>query len=310
MFKRKNAGRLYSKWSGGNMVLYPGDCHGNEWFADSVNGSATASGRSWEDAISTVAAAVALASAGDTVYIRGSFSEAVEVSVAGLRIIGSGTRPKEAQWTADADAICLTISAAYCEVANIYFRPPAYTAGTPAAIQVGGADYAYIHDCRFQGKTASHQAIYSPVCDSDNVEISDCEFYYLNTATYGAAILGVETGGAFYSGWRILRNTFSGCVTAVNIAGRGCRVEGNMFMEYGTPAAGGEAAAVCTLALDLSGAQSGGNCVTGNTMMGDYSTAGLYKPGTNGDCWIGNFAADTAETEVGDNGITIAVPAA
>lgn len=306
----KSGKQFYSRWLGGSLIMYPGASgYGNEWFADSVNGKTGATGQSWETALNTITAAVAKASAGDTIYCRGSFTEAVTVEVAGLRIIGCGTGPKEAQWTADADAVALTISANYVEIANVYFKVPAYSAGTPAAIQIGGANYAKIHHCRFQGQTASHQAIYSPVCDSDNVEISDCDFMYLNTSTYGAAILGVEAGGLSYSGWKILRNTFNSCVTAVNINGRACRVEGNTFMEYGVNAAG-SVAAVCTKALDLSGTSSGANVVCGNIMQGDYdSDSGLYTAGASGDCWMGNFADDVAETEVDATGLTVAVPA-
>ena len=49
------------------------------------------------------------------------------------------------------------------------------------------------------------------------------------------------------------------------------------------------------------------NVVWGNTFPGDYSIAGGYRPGA-ADAWLGNWADDTAEAEVGDNGITIARP--
>lgn len=307
---RKSLGRFFAKWLGGNLVFYPGSSgYGNEWFCDSVNGASTNTGKSWEQALDTIAAAVALASAGDTINMRGSFSEAVVSAVIGLRFIGCGSVTKEAQWTADADEICLTLSAAYQEVNGIYFRPPAYTAGSPAAITLSGADWAFIHHCRFQGKTASHQAIHSPVADSDNVEISDCQFYYMNTATYGCGILGVAAAGAGYNGWRILRNVFSGCVSGVVVPARVFVVEGNSFPQYGI-AANGNVGAVCTAPLNLSGTDTGGNIVRENTMDGDYSNTGGYTAGTAGDCWTGNYATDVAEAEVGDNGITLAAPAA
>jgi hypothetical protein len=119
----------------------------------------------------------------------------------------------------------------------------------------------------------------------------------------------VEAGGLSYSGWRILRNSFFSCVTAVNVNGRVCRVEGNVFMQYGITAAGA-LDAVCTKPLDLSGTSSGGNCVIGNVMQGDYSNTGGYSAGASGDCWMGNFADDVSETEVDTTGLTIAVPAA
>lgn len=277
-------------------------------YVDSVNGADGNDGHKPTRALATITRAVALAEAGDTILMKGSFSEAVTVSKAGLRLIGVGTMPKECQWTSGEDTVSLTIGANYVEVSNIYFKPPAYSAGTPAAIQIGGANHAFIHDCRFQGQTASHNAIYSPVCNSDNVRIWDCEFQYMNTATSGAAILGVEAGGLSYSAWDIRRCTFASCVTAVNICGRVCRVEGNTFMEYGVNAAG-SVAAVCTKALDLSGTSSGGNVVFGNVFAGDYDADTLYTAGASGDCWVGNWAADTAEAEVGDNAITVDEPA-
>jgi len=49
------------------------------------------------------------------------------------------------------------------------------------------------------------------------------------------------------------------------------------------------------------------NVVWGNVFPGDYSIAGGYRGGA-ADVWIGNFADDVAEAEVGDNGLTLAVP--
>ena len=283
--------------------------YGDEYYADSVNGSDNNNGKSWTQSMATIAAAVALASAGDTIYIRGSFSEVVVVSLAGLKIIGCGTSPKETQWASDADTIALTISAKYVEVSNIYFRVPAYSAGTPAAIQIGSADYTVIHNCKFQGRAASYQAIYSPVANSDNVKISDCKFYYLNTASHGVAIYGIAAAGAGYNGWEISRNMFSSCVSCVVIPARVFLVEGNSFAQYGLTSAGAMAA-VCTAPLNLSGTDTGGNIVRGNVMAGNYSNTGGYTAGTTGDCWTGNFSNDAAETEVDTSGITITVPAA
>lgn len=257
----------------------------------------------------TIAAAVAAASAGDAIAILGSFDESVTCSLAGITFFNPTNIPKRAIWDyTTVDGTCLNMSANYITVDGIYFKPPAYSAVIPAAIKLSGANHGVIQNCRFQGKTASHNAIYSAVADSDNVKILNNQFHYMNTATSGAAILGLEAGGLSYSAWEIINNFFHSCVTAVNINGRVCEVRDNTFMEYGISAAGA-VAAVCTLALDLSGTSSGGNNVTGNTMMGDYAQAGLYKPGASGDCWLGNFADDTSEAEVGtDTGITILAP--
>lgn len=270
------------------LTLGSGALRGNRWFVDSTNGSDSDSGKSWTSAKATIAAAVAVASAYDEILIRGSFTEAVTVTLEGLKLIGVGPSTYGARWGAANDAVCLTINATNVEVRNIRFTPPAYAAdrGT-CAIKLSAANYARISHCRFQGKTGSQAAIYSPVCNSDNVEISDCEFQYLNTATYGAGIKGVEAGGLSYSAWRILRNTFASCVTAIDINCRVARIEGNVLNEYGISAAGA-VGAVMTMGIDLSGTSSGANAVVGNQLGGTYS-ATLYKVGASGDQWAGNL---------------------
>lgn len=276
--------------------------HGGKiWYADS-NGPGY-DGTSWAKAFKTIAAAVAQASNGDVVAIRGSFSETVTMSVAGVTILGVGTGPKQAQWTSAVDTASCTIAANYCSVQNVYFAPPAYSASTaygPSAIYLNGANWAYIVGNRFQGKTASYNAIYSPSANSDNVHILGNEFYYMNTATYGCGILGVETGGLSYSAWQIKDNVFSSCVTAININGRACLLTGNSVAEYGVAAAG-TVGAVLALGIDLSGTSSGANIVWNNQLGGTYS-ATLYKVGASGDQWAGNLNVLTG-------GVTAANPA-
>ena len=90
-----------------------------------------------------------------------------------------------------------------------------------------------------------------------------------------------------------------GAIRSFNVS----RFQGNTFHE-------GEIIA-CTIKLDLRGGSRGNNIVTGNVFGGDYSETGGYfaHAGDPGN-WIGNIAQDTAEAEVGDNGFTIAPPAA
>ena len=273
--------------------------NGNVWYADSTV-TASGNGKCWANAFKTIAEAYAAASAGDTIMLRGSFTEAVTCTKVGLRFIGAGTGPKQAQWGGAADAKCLTINALYVEVANIYFKPPAYSAGTPAAIALSSAGWAYIHHCRFQGQTGSHQAIYSAVCDSDNVHITDCEFWYMNTATSGIAILGVEAGGLNYSGWVIERCKFHSCLKCIDVSMRASTIKDCEFVEYGVNPAGA-VAQLMALGIDLSGTNSGANSVTQNQLGGTYD-ATLYKVGASGDQWAGNY-------NVLSGGLTAANPA-
>ena len=274
---------------------------GAVWYADSAKSGL--GGGSWGDAFATVAAAVAAASAGDTIMIKGSFIEAVTIAVAktGLKIIGAGTGPNQARWTAATDAVALTINAENVWIENIRFSPPAYAANrATSAITLGGANWTVIRKCRFQGKTGSQAAIYSPVCDSDNVTIEECDFYYMNTATYGAGIVGVETGGLSYSGWKIKNCNFSSCAIGININGRCCVITGCNIAEGGVNPAGA-LATLLALGIDLSGTSSGGNIVTRNMLGGTYSST-LYKVGASADEWAGNFNVITG-------GVTAANPA-
>lgn len=262
--------------------------NGLYWFVDGTNGNDGNNGHSIKTACKTIAGAVNQAGVNDIVLVLpGTYTEAVVIAKAGVRVIGLGTAKKSVIWTSLTDTISCSITAINVEIAGFYFRVPTYTAGVPTSIQLGNAGQAYIHHNKFQGQTGSWNAIYSPVCNSDNVRIENNDFEYLNTATYGAAILGVEAGGLSYSNWSIKGNKFHSCVTAVNINGRVCLVEGNHFAINGINAAGA-GAAVCTLALDLSGTSSYGNLVHGNYLGGTYS-ATLYKVGAGGDDWAGNY---------------------
>lgn len=279
------------------------------WFVDSTNGADTYDGRTWNSAVKTIAKAVAKASAGDVIYIKGSFSEEVTVgsTLTGLSIIGLGTGPQEAQWTGDADETCLTINATCVLVEGIKFRPPAYSSGTPAAISIGtGASYSKIRNCRFQGKTGSRYAIYAPATGADNVEISDCEFIYMNNVTTvsGSAIVGLSAAVA-YSAWQILRNQFNSCVVCIDLPGRCCHVVGNTLLLAGNKA-DATLGTVMTTGIHLDGNASGCNVVTLNQLGGTYG-ASLYKVGNGtgaADQWAGNYNVGMTTT-----GTTVANPA-
>jgi hypothetical protein len=279
---------------------------GTAYFVDSTNGVNAHDGLSWATAKLTIANAVATCAAGDTIFIKGTgFSEAVTCSKAGVRFIGVGTGPAQATWTAPtvADSFCLKLTANYCLVENIKIKPVIYvTSGVPSGIYLSGANYTFIKNNRFQGQVGSYVAIYSPVCDSDNVQILNNEFLYMNTATYGAAIQGVEAGGLSYSGWHIENNYFNSCTIDIDICGRACVLRGNVHPIGGITAAGAVNAAVTGLAIDLSGTSSGGNTVTGCSLAGAY-TSTLYKGGAAGDNWAGNYAAIT--TTYCPNGISV-----
>jgi hypothetical protein len=171
-------------------------------FVNSVTGNDMNNGLSRDRPFATIAAAVAKSAAGDTVLCRGSFSESVTVSLAGLKIIGAGNHPQETMWTSATDVNSLIISAENVLVENIKFRPPAYTAERDCCaihLTVSVANYLTVKNCRFQGKAGSQTAIFAH--PNGNVVIKDCEFIYMNTATYGCGIRGTATTGLAFSAW-------------------------------------------------------------------------------------------------------------
>jgi hypothetical protein len=107
-----------------------------------------------------------------------------------------------------------------------------------------------------------------------------------------------EPGGFTFPQGHILGCWFRDCKNGIVAALKGSYVQGCTFGPNGENAV--------TKHLSLSGGSN--NVVTGNYMGGDYSTA-VYVAGTS-DNWNGNFCEDDAEAEVGDNGLSIAVPVA
>jgi hypothetical protein len=278
-------------------------------------------GTSWDDAFLTIAKAVSMAMAGDTIYCIGTaFDEAVTVSTTSgfgsttgrsIRIIGAGADPNETQWTySTTDGTCLTINAIGVTVANIRFKPPTYTSGTPAAIKLGtSASYTMIDNCRFQGQTGSRYAIYSAATGADNVKIRSNKFMYMNNITTisGSAIVTVQAiPWNAYSGWEIVGNEFSSCVVDIILQARCCKITDNTFAIVGNTAAGA-VGTVCTTAINLTGhgAEVGGNVVTRNTLGGAYGAA-LYNAAAATDVWFGNFSAIDASAAT--YGLTIGVP--
>jgi hypothetical protein len=289
------------------------DGPGTDYYVDGTSGTAGASGVDWTHAMLTITEAVAACAAGDRIYAKGSFSEAVTCTKAGVRFIGIGTGPAECTWTmvslvsSTANGWCLKIGANGVLVENIKFRPPAYvSAGVPTAINLDtGSDYSIIRNCRFQGRTGSYNAIYGLV-PVGNIVIEGNEFLYMNTASNGKAIYMPASAGVACSAWQIKRNIFNSCIVDIDIDGRSCLLEENIHFIVGLAADGTFAGAVTVQAIDLSGTDTGANVMTKCTLGGTYNLA-TYKPGAVGDVWMGNYASIVAT--VAPNGLTVLVPA-
>lgn len=288
----------------GGIFNMPNPTGEADYYVDSA-AVASGAGTSWPVAFKTIAEAVAVPLvAGDRVFIRGSFNEAVTLSIAGVALIGAGSTSNQALWTApDTTAPCLTVAAAADVVlANLRFRPPVAN----AAIELTGASHQFtMLDCRIQGKSGSRYGIKTDGGQS-NVRLDGCEFYYVNTASYGYGIYGHTYATSECSGWMIERCKFHSNLRHIVCRMRQSIIRDCVFAGKGLIAAGTMAA--ITTGIDISGAIGGCNIVTHNLLGGDYSTA-TYAAGTD-DNWIGNWSDDTAEDEVEWSGWTNAVPAA
>lgn len=283
---------------------------GNVWYVDSTV-TASGSGVSWARAFKTITEGEAAAAAGDIILASGSFSEAVTLNLAGVKLLGVGPTTNRALWTAAADAKCLTISAVDCHVEGFRFRPPAYSAGVPAGISLSGAYQTQIIGCRFQGKAGSYVGILTDG-NNANVLVEGCEFYYLNNVTTvnGTAILGSGYTVGENSGWIVRNNFFHSNINHINCRMRQSFIVGNFFAAGGLAADNSNSATLTVLGLDIHGAVGGNNVVTQNFFGSLYHQA-CYYGGTN-DAWAGNFCVDrTHATQVdATTGISILAPAA
>jgi hypothetical protein len=268
----------------------------NYWFVDNSTSSVINTGKLPDKPCKTIAAAVALASAGDTIYVRGTgtdYDEAVTVAVDNLSLIGIGTHVKQCGWNSDSDTTCLTITGNGCVVDGFYFRPEGATSGI--AIDIGSATststglYTTIKNNLFKSSTTTCKYGISASGVPGYVKVLNNHFTWVGTAIASPTVL--KPG----DDWEIIGNYFSDkCTNGIVFAGRKCLINENYFNVH-------------TVSLNLTGGSY--NCVGRNHFGGDYSTA-TSMPGTN-DVWTGNWANDVGEAEVAaTSGSTSIVPAA
>jgi hypothetical protein len=139
-----------------NAILDVLNGPGNNYFVDSVNGSATGLGRSWREALSTLDAAVAKcsANAGDVIHVAPGHAEtlsadsAVDIDVAGVTVIGYGLGAARPTFTFDTAATAdFKLAAASVTVVNCLFLAGIDALTGP--IEISAADCALIN-CEYR----------------------------------------------------------------------------------------------------------------------------------------------------------------
>lgn len=223
-----------------------------------------------------------------------------------VSIVGGGISRYSPSWQSDAaDVASLDMRAVGWRVSGFRF----YGNASAAAVvlrhtDTGANDIAIrtvIEDCYFDGLTTGLYGIESHGCY--DVWVKDCTFSLWHNAGGTAHAMYVSTTPlAIPYRNHIVGCLFYDCDNGAVWPSNGSFFYYNMFQPIGY-------AYSMTQVLNTSVVANPGddNVVFGNFMPGDYSIAGGYRPGA-ADAWLGNFADDTAEAEVGDNGITIARP--
>lgn len=227
-------------------------------------------------------------------------------------ILGAGSTAHQPTWTAaTAAGTALTIRQEGWTVEGFTFEAGAEgTAVTLAEVPASSfsAYKATLRNCRFDGLWGGLYGV-NFLGAPHRVLIEGCEFLEWRSAA-GAAFAIIVTDSTHTNPYEchIRNNVFwenenhigsLGGIRSFNVS----TFTGNIFHI-------GELIAA-TIMLDLRGGSRGNNFVVGNYFQGDYSnTGGYYAHAGDPGMWVGNYAEDLVEAEVGDNGITIAVPAA
>ena len=305
------------RWAPEGIVLYVDENH--------PNATANNDGTDPENPINSVQTAVnrlisfatAFASSleGSVIVVAAEATIAETVTVpatapTGCTILGAGGSNHQPTWTAaTAAGTALTILQTGWTVEGFTFE--AGTEGHSIDLVGTGSTGAYkttIRNCRFDGLWGGLYGVTFSGAPH-RVVIENCEFLEWRSPGGAAfAIIVLDSSDSNPYECHIRNNVFWENENHIGslAADRAWNVStftGNIFHE-------GELI-TATLMLDLRGGSRGNNIVVGNYFCGDYSNTGGYyaNAGSPGN-WVGNFAEDVAEAEVGDNGLTVLPPAA
>jgi len=158
-----------------------------------------------------------------------------------------------------------------------------------------------VHDCYFDGLTTGLRGIESHGCY--DVWVVNCTFALFNNVGNTAFCMETTTTPLAIP----YRNYILGCYFHDSDNGVEWSMNGSFILGCLFQPTGYAYAMIQVLNTSTVANPGDDNIVAENVFPGDYSIAGGYRPGA-ADAWLGNWADDTAEAEVGDNGITIARP--
>jgi len=144
-------------------------------------------GTSWDDAFTTITAAVAASSAWDVIFVAGGdYDEGavVNITLQGLKIIGVGnSNQMVARWYASAASHhILTINAHNVEIAGMGFYQTNDTKNAIMCSTTASFSKIWIHDCRFDSTNGEYGVHGGTTYDSQDIMIENCKFTSWQTA--------------------------------------------------------------------------------------------------------------------------------
>lgn len=288
---------LYS--SGGLITARPK--RGRVWYVDPTANNGGGGGDSWDEALVTMAAAVAQVQSGDTIYFIGNIREQVVApdNIFDVSIIGCGNTPRNsdlvatgygprsqtsATWKAPASPVALTplmeVRHQGWTFENILFNAPTDAADVKlvrnalTGASEDDASHASFYGCRFVGGNTGIED--SGGCY--NVTVESCEFFNITDGT-GRAIYCSSVAVANPLYWKIINNRFLDNDNHIVAAASKWLVKWNVL-----------SSANVTAKINFTGGVAG-NLVTMNTLGGTYSIAGGYTGAGGADEWYGNWSS-------------------
>jgi hypothetical protein len=306
------------RWEPAGIVLYVDENH--------PGASATADGTDPEHPQTTIqqaitnltnfATATSCSLEGSVIVVAAESTPAESVIIPATApknctLLGAGNGINAPAWTAaTAAGTALTIRQQGWTVEGFLFR--AGSLGTSIQLDwVPGSSYVgyrtVIRNNHFDGLWQGQYAIALYGAPYDVVIEGNWFREYRTVATDAYAVICTDSSTAEPYMCQIVNNVFQennnhvGSLNNVRSFNASV-IRGNVF-------ASGKGISA-TIMLDLRSNHGGNNIVSENVFEGDYSNTGGYYDSTDSvSMWVGNYAQDVAEAEVGDNGITIAPPA-
>ncbi len=196
---------LKSFWNNGSLVVYPPTLIGTSFYVDATNGATGNSGLNWDNALTTIDAAInkCTANKGDVIYVAPWHAEnliaatTINMDTEGVTIIGLSDGNRRPTLTITVAAGAITVSGANCRISNLEFLSACVDAGTTGAITTADtADGLQVDNCVFRdGGTNILEMAYGIVIAAacDNCKILNNRFY--TTAAGSGTLTGISLTG-------------------------------------------------------------------------------------------------------------------